>query len=389
MNATLQCLRAIPELPTTLTTAISGSLGPNPTKNVLVSMRDLFASMQSAGQGVPPLVFLQMLRQLFPQFSQQDRTGSYMQQDAEECWTSLVALLERELPGEFVQKYMTGQMEQHMRCDDAPQEEPTTSIQPFTRLNCHISISVNYLHQGLQASLTEHITKHSPTLNRSAAYTKLSLLSRLPKYLPISFVRFYWKQEQQIKAKIMRAVKFPMALDLAEFCTPQLQQKMKPAREVLMKQENARRDTTKKRKMDTAAAVATADGVESHSQAADVGVDLTGVDTMAQLRQRLDPTLLNDEGCNIHAHYELVAVLTHVGRSADSGHYMAWTKHAPTPTATTSTASTKEKQGEEEVWWKFDDDTVTQVKEDEIVKLAGGGDWHMAYLLVYKAKEIL
>lgn len=31
-----------------------------------------------------------------------------------------------------------------------------------------------------------------------------------------------------------------------------------------------------------------------------------------------------DATTNIHGQYELISVLTHVGRSADAGHYMAW-----------------------------------------------------------------
>ena len=38
-------------------------------------------------------------------------------------------------------------------------------------------------------------------------------------------------------------------------------------------------------------------------------------------------------------------------------------------------------------WWKFDDDVVTPVKTDDILKLDGGGDWHMAYMCLYKEKE--
>lgn len=34
--------------------------------------------------------------------------------------------------------------------------------------------------------------------------------------------------------------------------------------------------------------------------------------------------------------------------------------------------------------WKYDDDVVSEVKSDDIKALSGGGDWHMAYLLVYK-----
>jgi hypothetical protein len=34
------------------------------------------------------------------------------------------------------------------------------------------------------------------------------------------------------------------------------------------------------------------------------------------------------------------------------------------------------------------DDKVTAVTTDDILKLYGGGDWHMAYLLIYKSKQL-
>lgn len=74
----------------------------------------------------------------------------------------------------------------------------------------------------------------------------------------------------------------------------------------------------------------------------------------------MDPTLANDVGANVSGIYDLVAVLTHAGRTADAGHYMAWVK----------------KDGSDDDWWKFDDDKVAPVKKDEIEKLDGGGDWH-------------
>ena len=33
-------------------------------------------------------------------------------------------------------------------------------------------------------------------------------------------------------------------------------------------------------------------------------------------------------------------------------------------------------------WVAFDDDNVYPVEEEDIKKLDGGGDWHMAYVLV-------
>ncbi len=68
--------------------------------------------------------------------------------------------------------------------------------------------------------------------------------------------------------------------------------------------------------------------------------------------------------------YELNAVLTHKGRSADSGHYVAWVKQA------------------DGKWVLFDDDTLSFKKDEDILALSGGGDWHMAYLMLYRAVTV-
>ena len=33
---------------------------------------------------------------------------------------------------------------------------------------------------------------------------------------------------------------------------------------------------------------------------------------------------------------------------------------------------------------KYDDDLVIDVSEEEVLGLKGGGDWHTAYLIIYK-----
>ena len=69
--------------------------------------------------------------------------------------------------------------------------------------------------------------------------------------------------------------------------------------------------------------------------------------------------------------YELMGVVTHKGRSADSGHYIGWVRQAPGS----------------DYWWKYDDDIVTEITTPEILNLKGGGDWHTAYLNFYRYKE--
>jgi len=73
-----------------------------------------------------------------------------------------------------------------------------------TKLQCHISQNVNYLYQGVAEALKEQVEKHSPSLNRTAVYEKISKISRLPSYLMVNFVRFFWRRDTNKKAKILR-----------------------------------------------------------------------------------------------------------------------------------------------------------------------------------------
>ena len=69
--------------------------------------------------------------------------------------------------------------------------------------------------------------------------------------------------------------------------------------------------------------------------------------------------------------YQLVGVVTHKGRSSDSGHYVGWVHF------------------KDDDWVKYDDDVVSQVGIDDILNLKGGGDWHMAYLLIYRKLQVI
>jgi len=96
MNATLQCLRAVPELQQALT-KYPGNITAENSHNVTVTMRDLFTTVSHTPQPFPPIMFLQSLRTAFPQFAQKGNNGEFMQQDAEECWTQIMITLSQKL----------------------------------------------------------------------------------------------------------------------------------------------------------------------------------------------------------------------------------------------------------------------------------------------------
>lgn len=66
-----------------------------------------------------------------------------------------------------------------------------------------------------------------------------SKISRLPAYLTIQFVRFYYKEKEAINAKILKDVKFPLEFDAFELCSPELQNKLTPMREKFKEYEDS------------------------------------------------------------------------------------------------------------------------------------------------------
>jgi ubiquitin carboxyl-terminal hydrolase 14 len=220
--------------------------------------------------------------------------------------------------------------------------------------------------------LEETIAKNSPTLNKESDYQRVSRISKLPLYLPIQFVRFFWKQAKnesggtkQQALKILRVclkfqlffllsllsllsfsliqpVSFPARLDIYDLCSDSLKAKIEPRRTQIREEEDAKLKLKKPG-------------------------EKTEEGTTMETNQPTEITE-NDSGL-----YDLLGVITHKGRAADGGHYVAWVRHAPN------------------LWLKYDDDTVTSVREDEVLALDGkkGGDWHLAYMCIYASRGLL
>ncbi|EPX72176.1 ubiquitin carboxy terminal hydrolase Ubp6 [Schizosaccharomyces octosporus yFS286] len=355
MNSTVQLLRAIPELKD----AVQKS---NVSSGVIGEFSSLLRSMDSANS-ITPVRFLQNLRLEYPQFSEMSReTGGYAQQDAEECWSFLLSSLQRSLSSEWVQKNMSGKLTSTMKCDENENEEPTVSQDTFLSLPCHISMHTNYMTQGILEGLTQKLTKRSDVLNRDAIYNKVSRISRLPKYLTVNFVRFYWKASLGQKAKILRKVKFPFELDAVEFCSPELSQKLIPVRDKL--REIEKNDEEQERNTKRIKIQPSEEERESEAESR-----LTQIATCQSL---VDPQLSEDDGANITGLYDLIGVLSHSGASASSGHYQAWIRNPD----------------QHSEWFRFNDSRVSTVPAEKIESLDGGGEADSAYILLYQAKNI-
>jgi ubiquitin carboxyl-terminal hydrolase 14 len=452
MNSTLQTLRAVPELqdqlakyvpapPSGPSGATLGNLssfglgGLGSSLDLTANLRDLYKQMGETQDGFPPMMFLNALRTAFPQFNEKAKSGNgYAQQDAEEAWSQLVSRLRSNLKirepaanGEeakeisFVDKYMGIGFSSTTECDEPAAkeggEEPTKGNEVALKLNCHISKDTNHLRDGIVAGLEEKIEKRSEVLGRDAVYTKKSQISRLPKYLTVHFVRFFWKREAQKKAKIMRKVTFPHELDVVEFCTEELRKMLIPVRDKVREVRKDEEDIDRARKRqkrihDKEVADAKAGIVDSVSESSkddkkkeekkdgkatdgdtamedvvyktDAEVDAEKAAAVLEAKKELykliDPSLENDDGANRSGLYELRGIVTHQGASADSGHYTSYVKKLGPLDSKTG------KRGEEDgKWWWFNDDKVSEVEAEKISTLSGGGESHSALILLYKA----
>ena len=81
--------------------------------------------------------------------------------------------------------------------------------------------------------MEQEVVKASPSLGRDARYTKRAAVTRLPAYLCVDFVRFYYKKKEQTNCQVLKDCKFPLTLDMFELCAPALQQALVPARSAL------------------------------------------------------------------------------------------------------------------------------------------------------------
>jgi ubiquitin carboxyl-terminal hydrolase 14 len=459
LNSTLQTLRAVPELHQELMKYTPA--GPPPVGSLLrdlagpsgmdltASLRDVYNEMGKTQSSFPPLVFLNSLRQLYPQFAQRSRTGQgYAQQDAEEAWSQILSQLRQKLKirdsntggiaeatdVSFIDKYMAGRFQSVLECEEPAAkeagEEPIVSEDTFLKLDCHISATTNHLRDGIANGLEEKLEKNSPALGRDAVYVKKSKIARLPKYLTVHFVRFFWKREVQKKAKIMRKVTFPHELDVVEFCTDELKAMLVPVRDKVRDVRKDIEDVERARKRqkrlhdkeaaDLAAGItdaasseskdkakkdekkddkkpAAAAGSSATATAADNDTEMTEVyktdaeieaeraasilASKKELAALISPTLAADEGSNKSGLYELRGVVTHQGASADSGHYTSYVKKQ----GPLLDGKTGKRGPEDGNWWWFNDDKVSEVGPEKIDALAGGGESHSAWILLYRA----
>ncbi|KAL3840827.1 hypothetical protein ACJIZ3_025418 [Penstemon smallii] len=365
MNSTIQCLHLVPELKSALIKyppPVRSNAVDQSSHLLAVTTRDLFNELDRNVKPVAPMRFLSALRSKYPQFAQL-QNGLYMQQDAEECWSQLLFTLSsclkssgssEDAAADTVKRLFGIDLVSRVHCAESGEE--STESESVYSLKCHISQEVNHLHEGLRHGLKSELEKASPSLGRSAIYVKDSRINDLPRYLTIQFVRFFWKRETNQKAKILRKVNYPLELDVLDFCSDDLRKRLEVPRRILRDEEGKKFGLKTK---------------QNNSASTDIDVKMSDAEGPSNVTGNSSESAAGEEKeKHLTGIYDLVAVLTHKGRSADSGHYVAWVKQ------------------ENGKWIQFDDDNPILQREEDITKLSGGGDWHMAYICMYKARDV-
>lgn len=378
LNATLQCLGRVPELGRALAAFVPRA-GPDPRARLAAAAASVFESLAAPAGVVTPGGLLAALRAAHPQFAQAGPGGVPAQQDAEECWTQLLAGLRAALAdggaggGSPVDALFGVKTHATLTC--AETGETSTVASASLALKCNITGDVNHVTEGVSLGLKEDREAHSETLGRLALFAGSSRIVAAPPYLTVQLVRFFYKADVQQKAKILRKVAFPLTLDIYDWCDDALKAALDGPRAAVAAAAEA-------------AAVAGRGGTvkegERERAVADGGDTAMAAAAPATAADPLPPSAFAGQPTG---RYELAAVLTHKGRSADSGHYVAWAAAAPlTPSPPAADGKpARPPPPTAAPWTQYDDEGVTARTAEDVLALSGGGDWHMAYLLLYKA----
>ena len=188
MNSTVQCLKRVNELKEALKNYTETQLEFDQNKAMTKAAKQLFTELDFKGEPFAPYNFVAIMRQVFPQFNETDDHGHHKQQDAEECYSSLLNSFkqclkcEDEVASDMVEKLFGIELVSTLKNKESEAEPPTEQKEHVLKLSCHIDNNnnpINHLAEGLKISLEGDIEKNSFFLNKNCVYFKQSLINRL------------------------------------------------------------------------------------------------------------------------------------------------------------------------------------------------------------------
>ncbi|ODV80396.1 cysteine proteinase [Suhomyces tanzawaensis NRRL Y-17324] len=366
LNSSLQALYSIKILRDRLKDpGLASSAGNQASIKFNLALKSLFEQMDKKQESIKPLLPLTLIKQINPEFGTTDNAGRPQQHDAEEAYSEMIRLIN---DGLKLDDFFKLGFKAEQKCISLPSDETVVTYDDALKLNCHIDIKTNFLRDGIINGLKETLEKFNPTLQSNAEYEINKTITRLPRYLTVHFLRFFWRRDIGKKSKILRKVQFPFELDLAEMLDESIKADKVKVRDQIRKIEKDNLDLIrdfKKQKKDNSL-------TPLEQQEED---ELKVASIKSKFEDELVKVLplgydLQTGSENPSSVYELTAVITHAGASSESGHYQAYVK------------DDKDLDGDR--WWKFNDDKVSPVSKEKIEQFAGGGESDSALILIYK-----
>ena len=219
---------------------------------------------------------------------------------------------------------------------------------------------------GLTESLVEKVEKRSEVTGSNSIFENSKKITKLPEYLTVQFVRFYWKKSTGKKSKILRKVQFPFQLDVADLLTPEYAAEKIKMRDELREVDKLREDDFKEFNKNiqehVPLSLSPAERYETQMALEESKREHWATEFAKKFPKDLRP------GENPSSVYNLIAVITHQGANSDSGHYQSFVRD----------------EVDEQKWYKYNDDKVSVISQDKIEQLAGGGESDSALILIYK-----
>jgi ubiquitin carboxyl-terminal hydrolase 14 len=348
LNSVFQCLGRIPNLKNALIDFTKNAKpDQNYEKNLVYIMGTTLDELDKASTAVTPKMLVAITKHLNPFFAQQDNGGRPMQQDAAECLDFFLNILGKFLKCNSNDRFSENLIHElfaieytvTLKSIDSELKEERVSKEILTKIPVYIDKDISELNASLVARIKDNVELNSEIYSRNVFYEKTQLISRIPPFLNLQYMRFDWKHAnvdifgsggQATKTKIQKSIVYSKIFDIYDLCTEDTKKLLDLGRSIEQKllEKNKSYSIT---------------------------------DPKNPVTENMIPT----------GRYQLIAVVTHRGISSDSGHYIGWTQIV------------------ENKWAKFDDDIVSYKTDQDILDLKGGmGDSHISYLCFYKRLEV-
>uniref|UniRef100_UPI00358FB91C ubiquitin carboxyl-terminal hydrolase 14-like n=1 Tax=Myxine glutinosa TaxID=7769 RepID=UPI00358FB91C len=354
LNATVQCLRRVPELREALkrykgsvqTTAIANS-----AESITAALRDLFDSLERDGQAVPPIILLQRLQSACPQFAQKGDRDEYMLQDARECCKELLNRLTK-LPSwedhkedkpqdkSFVEEFFGLELCSAVTCGESTEASDVTSRkEKRLHLSCVAKEDATTLEAGLQLGLVDELNESRSHGEAGMSLLESSQICRLPTYFVVLLDCKRGQDDGPAPATLLPKVTFPMNLDALPLCSASLKRSLLTQR-------------------------------QREAEVTENAGKLPNIESITRRTLQVFDLLHGDTGANSHGLYKLRAVISYDRSSVSAGHYLAWLS------------------GKKGDWIKCNDTNMEVVCEQAVQQICAAESPHTACVFLYVSEPM-